>query len=312
MKTKYIEIEIIVNGEERKAAFTKEINRDITLNNVMNIVDVMKVRGYIKAEMIQVIKAEEAIRNEDIKLIDINEQEIKKEDAKNYYLIIDGQNRAKAASLYNKWASSEENTEKKEIIQVPATIIELQKDEKISEYINDINITKKPWEIPDYLRSAANTNPENKFLKRYNELIKRENNPNGYPLSTLNLIFCGQNNAISKFDFSLLCSGEKEKGKRIKKNIIPANNIELGNKFIEICKNKGFDATAISKRYLITQFIDIRTITSDVNIAIKAFESITEDEKSAMFNKKNLKEDLVIKQFKEIKKRLGIDTQDDE
>ena len=103
------------------------------------------------------------------------------------------------------------------------------------------------------MRGAANINPENEFLKRYNELIKSENNPNGYPISTLNLIFCGTNNAISKSDFSLLCSGKEEKGKKTKKPIIPAHNMEVGNKFIKICKDKGFkDADNQAPLYLRT------------------------------------------------------------
>ncbi len=91
---------------------------------------------------------------------------------------------------------------------------------------------------PDYVRGAANINPDSEFLQRYNELIKSEKNPDGYPISTLNLIFCGNNNAISKSDFSLLCSGKDEKGKKVKKPIIPAYNMEIGNKFIQICKDK--------------------------------------------------------------------------
>ena len=157
---------------------------------------------------------------------------------------------------------------------------------------------------PDYVRGAANINPENEFLKRYNELIKSENNPNGYPISTLNLIFCGTNNAISKSDFSLLCSGKEEKGKKTKKPIIPAHNMEVGNKFIKICKDKGFKDADIAKRYLITEFNNIKTTTSSVDEAYKIFQSITPNDRAAMFNSNgNLDENLVILQFEKIKKR---------
>ena len=91
-----------------------------------------------------------------------------------------------------------------EAINVPAIEVELQGNETIAEYINEINITKKEWTTPDYVRGAANINPDNEFLQRYNELIKSEKNPDGYPISTLNLIFVAIITSISKSDFSLL------------------------------------------------------------------------------------------------------------
>ena len=215
---------------------------------------------------------------------------------------MDGQHRTIAASLYNEWAA--ENGE--EAINVPAIEVELQGNETIAEYINEINITKKEWTTPDYVRGAANINPDNEFLQRYNELIKSEKNPDGYPISTLNLIFCGNNNAISKSDFSLLCSGKDEKGKKVKKPIIPAYNMEIGNKFIQICKEKGFDDKDIAKRYLSNQFNNIKTITGDVKEAVKIFQSITQNDKAAMFNTHgNLDENLVMEQFEKIRERYN-------
>ena len=262
----------------------------------------MKVKGYRKAEQIQVIKAEDVIKTGDISLVDINGQDIKPEDAAKYFLVLDGQHRVIAAALYNEWAA--ENGE--EAINVPAIEVELQGNETIAEYINEINITKKEWTTPDYVRGAANINPDNEFLQRYNELIKSEKNPDGYPISTLNLIFCGNNNAISKSDFSLLCSGKDEKGKKVKKPIIPAYNMEIGNKFIQICKDKGFDDKDIAKRYLSNQFNNIKTITGDVKEAVKIFQSITQNDKAAMFNTHgNLDENLVMEQFEKIRERYN-------
>ena len=154
------------------------------------------------------------------------------------------------------------------------------------------------------MRGAANINPDNEFLQRYNELIKSEKNPDGYPISTLNLIFCGNNNAISKSDFSLLCSGKDEKGKKVKKPIIPAYNMEIGNKFIQICKDKGFDDKDIAKRYLSNQFNNIKTITGDVKEAVKIFQSITQNDKAAKFNTHgNLDVNLVMEQFVKLSER---------
>ena len=287
MKKIYLQINIVANNEVRNIAFAKGINRSINLGNVEKILAMMKVKGYRKAEQIQVIKAEDVIKTGDISLVDINGQDIKPEDAAKYFLVLDGQHRVIAAALYNEWAA--ENGK-----------------ETIAEYINEINITKKEWTTPDYVRGAANINPDSEFLQRYNELIKSEKNPDGYPISTLNLIFCGNNNAISKSDFSLLCSGKDEKGKKVKKPIIPAYNMEIGNKFIQICKDKGFDDKDIAKRHLIQQFNNIKTTAGDANEAIKIFQTITQNDKAAMFNTHgNLDESLVMEQFKKIRERNG-------
>ena len=302
MKKIYLQINIVANNEVRNIAFAKGINRSINLGNVEKILAMMKVKGYRKAEQIQVIKAEDVIKTGDISLVDINGQDIKPEDAAKYFLVLDGQHRVIAAALYNEWAA--ENG--KETVDVPAIEVELQGNETIAEYINEINITKKEWTTPDYVRGAANINPDSEFLQRYNELIKSEKNPDGYPISTLNLIFFGNNNAISKSDFSLLCSGKDEKGKKVKKPIIPAYNMEIGNKFIQICKDKGFDDKDIAKRYLSNQFNNIKTITGDVKEAVKIFQSITQNDKAAMFNTHgNLDENLVMEQFEKIRERYN-------
>ena len=302
MKKIYLQINIVANNEVRNIAFAKGINRSINLGIVEKILAMMKVKGYRKAEQIQVIKAEDVIKTGDISLVDINGHDIKPEDAAKYFLVLDGQHRVIAAALYNEWAA--ENG--KETIDVPAIEVELQGNETIAEYINEINITKKEWTTPDKVRGAANINPDSEFLQRYNELIKSEKNPDGYPISTLNLIFCGNNNAISKSDFSLLCSGKDEKGKKVKKPIIPAYNMEIGNKFIQICKDKGFDGGDIAKRYLSNQFNNIKTITGDVKEAVKIFQSITQNYKAAMFNTHgNLDENLVMEQFEKIRERYN-------
>jgi hypothetical protein len=267
------------------------------------LTDVKAQTDSLKNEKLpEVVKAEDVITTGDIRLVDINGQDINPEDAAKYFLVLDGQHRTIAASLYNEWAA--ENG--KEAINVPAIEVELQGNETIAEYINEINITKKEWTTPDYVRGAANINPDSEFLQRYNELIKSEKNPDGYPISTLNLIFCGNNNAISKSDFSLLCSGKDEKGKKVKKPIIPAYNMEIGNKFIQICKDKGFDDKDIAKRYLSNQFNNIKTITGDVKEAVKIFQSITQNDKAAMFNTHgNLDENLVMEQFEKIRERYN-------
>lgn len=297
MKRIYLEVKVVAANEVRNVAFAKGINRTINLGNVEKILAMMKVKGYRKAEAIQVIRTEGIIKTGDITLVDINGKNISPEDASNYFLILDGQHRTIASTLYNEWAIEND----KEVINVPAIEVELQEGETIAEYINEINITKKEWATPDYVQGAANINPNNEFLQRYNELIKSEKNSDGYSISTLNLIFCGTNNAISKSDFSQLCSGRTKKGKKAEKLIVPVHNMEAGNKFIQICKEKGFEDKDIAKRYLPTQFNNIKTKAGNVSEAFKIFQSITPNDKVAMFNSHgNLDESLVIEQFEAI------------
>ena len=98
MKKIYLQINIVANNEVRNIAFAKGINRSINLGNVEKILAMMKVKGYRKAEQIQVIKAEDVIKTGDISLVDINGQDIKPEDAAKYFLVLDGQHRAAVPS----------------------------------------------------------------------------------------------------------------------------------------------------------------------------------------------------------------------
>lgn len=302
MKKIYFDVAlfIVVNGDEkREAAFARGINRSANLDNVKKIFANMKIKGYRKAELVQIIKAEEV--PEDIILVDRNGNEIDRKDAHKYFLVLDGQHRTLAASMYNDWLLENGN----ETIEVPAIYAELQAGETISEYINDLSITKLQWDITDYVQGAANVNPENQLLQRYNELIKSKKNPDGYPLSTLNRIYCDNPKALRKEDLSLLCAGKTEKGARKKLPIIPAHNLNIGNRFIDLCKERGFDDSAIARRYLSEQLSNIRTTTGNVEDAFKVFDAITDNDKTVMYTEKQkISEERVISQFELIKQRV--------
>lgn len=301
-KTKFSEVAIVADGNERKAAFAKGINRIVNLKNAETICGNIKKKGYRKAEKIQVIEAEKAIKNRDITLVDINGEVIDETNISEYYLVVDGQHRVYAVAEYNQWI--EKNGENDLCtITVPAEVIELVNDETVAEYINEINITKQEWSVADYVQGAANVHKDNKFLQTYTMLIKSKENPNGFPISTLNRIFCGIQTAISQKDFSLLCSGITEKGKA-NKNIIPAHNLERGEKFISICREKGFEDKDIAKRFLISEFNDIKEQYS-LDKAFEVFNSITPNDKEAMYNeRKNLDEKLVREKVQAIIRRL--------
>ena len=298
-KNNFFQTEVTVGNETRKAAFAKGINREVNFANVKKLLAEMEVKGYRKAEMVQVLKAEEVIGRGDIVLVDMDGNEISPENASQYFLIIDGQHRFYAASMLNY-----ELEEKGEpTIQVPGMLAELTENETVAEYISAVNITKNPWKTNDYVRGAANVKQE-ELLTRYKELIKSDNNPNGIPLSTLNLIYCNNSKAISKTDLSQLCQGKDEKG-RGKNPIIPAYNIERGNRFMELCKKKGFTDKDISKRYLAERFSHFYNKGGEQE-AFRMFEEITPDDLKAMHNGKGkLMEENVVKQFEQIERRLA-------
>ena len=302
MKTKFSEVAIVADGNERKSAFAKGINRSVNFKNVQSICGYIKTKGYRNAEVIQVVKAEDFLKNGDLSLVDINGATITNENASEYYIVLDGQHRVYAVAEYNQWVK-ENNENNLATITVPAVIAELEKGETVAEYINEINITKQEWSVADYVQGAANVHKDNKFLQTYTMLIKSKENPNGFPISTLNRIFCGIQTAISQKDFSLLCSGITKKGKA-NKNIIPAHNLERGEKFISICREKGFEDKDIAKRFLISEFNDIKEQYS-LDKAFEVFNSITPNDKEAMFNeRKNLDEKLVREKVQAIISRL--------
>ena len=100
--------------------------------------------------------------------------------------------------------------------------------------------------------------------------------------------------------------GKDEKGRgKVKKSIIPAYNIERGNRFIELCKDKGFSDKDISKRYLSERFSDVYNEGGE-DKAFNIINRITPNDCQAMHNDKgNLIEDKVIEQFKLIENRIA-------
>jgi hypothetical protein len=270
---------IVFGDEKRKPAFAS-FNRTVNIKNVQIILEKIKVKGYRKGEPIQVIKAEDALRMGIISLFDLNKLGIPLNKINDYYLILDGQHRTIAVALYNMWAK--ENGEDE--ILIPAIEVDLINGETITEYCNEINITKKEWSREDYVKGAASVHIDDPLLKRYDELIKTEENPNGFSLSTLNLIFIG-GNGLTKRDLELLCSGVTKKGVGGTIDIVPDYNLELGNWFISTCLEKGFKVSEIRKRYLIEEFNRIAINKKMPEKAKSVFESITSDDISAMTTK---------------------------
>ena len=295
-------VSVNANGETRKIAFAKDINRCVNSDNVKAIFENMKIKGYKGAELIQVIPAEVALRNEgNISLVSLTGETIPLESTHEYFLVLDGQHRVCATALYNQHLEMQGI---EETVVIPAVMVELKENETIAEYINEINITKRQWRIDDYVRGAAHAYAENELLQRYNTLLKRDNNKNGYPLSTLNLIYCSDAKALSMSDFSKLCAKTQFKGRGGKTPVMPSFNIDRGDKYIALCREKGFSPADIAKRYLIRQFNNI-IVEESYEKAMEVFLAITEKDVKEMKNHRgNLDEELVYKQITQIRNRI--------
>lgn len=296
------EVYVFTDNSVRKAAFAKGINRCVTYTNVHKILEQIKLKGYRKAEKIQVMPAEVAIKDGDITLIDINGKEISAEKAPEYYLVVDGQHRVYAVAILHQETHKD--------IKVPATQVELCKGESLAEYIGSINVTKTEWKTEDYVQSAANV-INNPLLKRFNELIKNSDRPDGISITTLNYYYCGSPKSITKRDFMRLCQCLEENGK---KSIIPDGfNIERGDKLIDTLLKAGFTKKDIAKRYLGQIFHSTKTKTGwGDDEMLRLFASITPNDCKAMHDKNDkLVESKVQEQFEIILKRFGKDHDSD-
>ena len=300
-------IRVEASNERRNPAFAS-FNRVVNLKHVDRILEKMMIKGYRVGEPIHVTKAENAPSFGITELIGLNGKKITKDEFHNFWLVLEGQHRTYAVSKYNDWLTEQS----RDTIDIPAKEAEFINGESITEFINEINVTKNEWSKEDYLNGSANIRTDEPLLQIYKELIKNEANPRGYSLSTLNLIYCNSG-GLTKNDLVLICSGAKKKGIKVKIDIIPGYDLETGNQFIEICKKVGFRDSEITKRYLIKEFNKIRNSSGGKEFALKVFQSITSDDISLMTNKHdNLVEQEVINHFENIKSRLQASTNQQE
>jgi len=281
---------INVNDVQRMPAFAG-FNRELNLKHVEILFGRMKAKGFRKGEEIKVFKCEDAVNQGITNIRDIEGNPIT-EGFERYFLVGDGQHRVYAVAELNVWAA-ENNVVP---IEVPAIEAELL-GETITEYISDINVTRKDWDARNYLESAAELHPNIPLLQVYVDHVKK-----GYPITTLNKIFC-QGKRFGEADFKLLCYGEMTKGKDNSKPVIPPHNIEDGHRYINTLKSKGFMESEISKRYLIDHFGDVK-ISKNLDFAFELIESMTPNDYSAMTKKDRLVEKGVIERFEFMKKRL--------
>lgn len=216
-----------VTKKQYKVAYVKH-NRPIDNNKVDGFISIISNNKYEKAYPIIAIAATEVIASGEI-VTDTKGDTIKKEDAKDYLVILDGQHRALAFLKCNM-------TEPRE---VPNTYIKTGID--IGKYIVDINDVGTSWNQQDRFAVAALVS-DNELAQNIAERIDEKFNP-----TTASLIYTGKK--ISGKEVKKLLRGEEwtlPEGAK--------TNIERGNKFIQLCKEAGIEVKFITKRYFITGF----------------------------------------------------------
>ena len=216
-----------VTEEAYKVAFVKN-NRPIDQNKVDGFIATISKGKYEKAFPIIAVSAKVLIDN-GYQVVDVDDNEVKAEDADDYIVILDGQHRTKAfleCSIINH-------------IIVPNTHI--REVDNVGEYLVDINDVGTSWNQRDRFAVAALTSD--------NELVHEIANRihEGYNPSTASLIYTKKK--ISNKQVKNLLRGEELK---LPKGATP--DIERGNRFIHLCKAAGIGVKFITRRYFINAF----------------------------------------------------------
>ena len=216
-----------VTEKAYKVAFVKN-NRPIDQNKVDGFIAIIAKGKYEKAFPIIAVSAKVLIEN-GYQVVDVDDNEVKAEDADDYIVILDGQHRTKAfleCSITNH-------------LIVPNTHI--REVDNVGEYLVDINDVGTSWNQRDRFAVAALTSD--------NELVHEIANRihEGYNPSTASLIYTKKK--ISNKQVKNLLRGEELK---LPKGATP--DIERGNRFIHLCKAAGIGVKFITRRYFINAF----------------------------------------------------------
>lgn len=275
------EVEVNLNGECRMAAFARGVNRGVNNRQVTALAERMLAKGYRRGEVVQVMRAEDALaRESELQLVDQWGEPIKAEEAALYLFVVDGQHRIMAAAEANTLLAAEG----KECIKVPAVEVELTEGETVAQYIRDINSSKEAWSTADYALSA-HTAQQNPLLERYAALMKSPSNPEGLTLTVLNRLYC-DGKTVSGADIRLLAEGRTVKGKH-QKSVLPSYNVERGNARLTALEAAGLTRRDMNRKFVLDVMSDLTTEYSQ-EVAVKAFEAATEAEVNTMRNKRGV------------------------
>ena len=234
--------------QQKKIAFVKN-NRPVSSKKVDGFIALIAANKYDKAFPIIVMEASKLIEA-GYTVTDINGKELTKEEAKDYFVILDGQHRSTAfAKLIatGKYQNMIPNVHVRDI-------------ENVGEYLVDINNVGSSWDKKDRLVVASLTSNDELFqnvAKLLNE---------GYNPTTAMLIYTGKR----------LSDKQVNNGLQGEEFILPKDakvDIERGNKFINLCKAAKMDVSFITKRYFIKGF-NSHAISISEEQAFKALDNL--------------------------------------
>ena len=231
--------------QQKKIAFVKN-NRPVNSKKVDGFIALIAANKYDKAFPIIVMEASKLIEA-GYTVTDINGKELTKEEAKDYFVILDGQHRSTA---FAKLIATGE-------YQNLIPNVHVRDIENVGEYLVDINNVGSSWDKRDKLVVASLTTKDELF-QNVAELLNEGFNP-----STAMLIYTGR--SLSDKQVNKALKGEEialPKGAEI--------NIERGNRFINLCKAAKMDVSFITKRYFIKDFNSYAKSTNEE----QAFEAL--------------------------------------
>ena len=248
-----------VTEKDYKVAFVKN-NRPIDQNKVDNFIAIIAKGKYEKAFPIITVSAKGLVEN-GYQVVDVDDHEVKEDDADDYIVILDGQHRTKA---FLECSITDPKV-------VPNTYI--REIDNVGEYLVDINDVGTSWNQRDRFAVAALTS-DNKLVHEIASRIREGFNP-----STASLIYTQKK--ISNKQVKNLLRGEDLK--------LPKGaetDIDRGNKFIQLCKEAGIEVKFITRRYFINAF-NSHALSVGVSVAFEALEklktrNLTEEELDAI------------------------------
>lgn len=227
-----------ISKESKKIAFVKH-NRPVDIKRVDKFIHLIGNDKYEKAYPIIVAEAEKVLEYS-YTVVDVKGQEINREEAKEYYVILDGQHRGTA---FAKLAATADKD-----IEIPN--VHIRNEENIGEYLVDINDAAKSWDSKDKYAVAGLTSKE-EAIQTISEKIGEGFNP-----STAAIIYLGKKISSNSLNQAL-------KGEEVKYPKGTSFNKERGDKFITLCKVAGMEVNLITKHYYIDGFNSYATSTND-------------------------------------------------
>ena len=238
----------VVKEGDSSTDFVKH-NRPVDMKRVDKFIHLIGNDKYEKAYPIIVAEAEKVLEY-NYTVVDVKGQEINREEAEEYYVILDGQHRGTAFAKLAATADMD--------IEIPNAHI--RNAENIGEYLVDINDAAKSWDSKDKYAVAGLTSKE-EAIQTISEKIGEGFNP-----STAAIIYLGKK-------ISSNCLNQALKGEDVKYPKGTLFNKERGDKFITLCKMAGMEVSLITKHYYIDGF-NSYAISTNEDTAFGALKEI--------------------------------------